>query len=437
MFVSEAASNRGYNYPLKMRASRGLAVIMFGLVLWAGQSPAQSVYTPYTFIPFAGNAGNFGTNDGTGSAARFNAPFATAVDGAGNVYVADSANHTIRKITPAGLVTTLAGKAGASGSANGTGSAARFYSPSGVAVDTAGNVYVADTVNDTIRKVTPAGAVTTLAGKAGVSGTNNGTGSAARFNTPFGVAVDAAGNVYVADTYNHIIRKVTTAGVVTTLVGTSAQLFSPSGVAVDNATNLYVADYGNHVIRKVTPTGVVTTLAGWAGRSGSADGAGTAARFYYPSSVAVDSATNVYVADTYNYTIRKVTPAGVVNTLAGLAGRSGTNNGTGSGAQFFLPSGLAVDGSGNLYVADTYNYTIRKGYPALAILTSKPGFGFSGGHFGFELMGPAGQSVVVEISTNLTSWLPAWTNTLGLNPLPFSDALSGPDSQRFYRAHTP
>jgi hypothetical protein len=153
--------------------------------------------------------------------------------------------------------------------------------------------------------------------------------------------------------------------------------------------------------------------------------------------VAVDSATNVYVADTYNYTIRKVTPAGAVTTLAGLAGRSGTNNGTGNVARFFLPSGVAVDGSGNLYVADTYNDTIRKGYPALTILTMEPGFGFSGGHFGFELMGPAGQSVVVEISTNLASWLPAWTNTFGLGTLPYSDAQSSPDSHRFYRAQTP
>jgi hypothetical protein len=306
-----------------------------------------------------------------------------------------------------------------------------------VAVDGAGNVYVADTLNDTIRKVTPAGVVTTLAGKAGVSGTNNGTGNIARFNTPFGVAVDSATNVYVADTYNLMIRKITPAGVVTTLVQPAALLFSPSGVAVDSATNVYVADYGNHIIRKVTPAGAVTTLAGWAGSSGTNDGTGTAARFYYPSSVAVDGATNVYVADNYNYTIRKITPAGVVTTLAGQPTRFGTNDGTGSTAGFNLPSGVAVDDSGNVYVADTYNYTIRKGYPALMILNFAPGFGFNGGHFGFELMGPAGKSVVVEISTNLASWRPVWTNTFGLDTLPFSDPQSDPLDQRFYRAHTP
>ncbi|MFZ0826127.1 MAG: NHL repeat-containing protein [Verrucomicrobiia bacterium] len=408
---------------------------LIGLALTASPSPAQSVYTPYTFTTLAGDAGNSGSTNGTGSAAQFDAPFAVAVDGAGNVYVADTANDTIRKVTPAGVVTTLAGKAGSAGSTDATGSAARFYKPSGLAVDSAGNVYVADTLNNTIRKVTPAGVVTTLAGKAGASGTNNGTGGAARFNTPFGVAVDSATNVYVADTYNFMIRKVTSAGVVTTLVGADAFLFSPSGVAVDSATNVYVADYGNHIIRKVTPAGVVTTLAGFAGSSGSSDGTGTAARFYYPSSVAVDSATNVYVADSYNYTIRKVTPAGVVTTLAGLAGGSGTNNGTGSAAQFYLPSGVTVDGSGNVYVADTYNYTIRKGIPALWILSSGPGFGFSGGLFGFDLMGPANQLVVVEISTDLINWLPIWTNTFGLGTLPFSDAQSGTNSQRFYRAH--
>ena len=437
MLVSDAESIHGCNNPVKIRTGFVWAGIITALVLMAGQSPAQSVYTPYTFATLAGNAGNFGSSNGTGSTARFNAPFAVAVDSVGNVYVADTDNNTIRKVTPAGMVTTLAGQAGSAGSTDAIGGAARFYRPSGVAVDNAGNVYVADTLNNTIRKVTPTGMVTTLAGKAGVSGTNNGTGSAARFNTPFGVAVDSATNVYVADTYNFMIRKVTPAGVVTTLVGTAALLFRPSGVAVDNATNLYVADYGNHIIRKVTPAGVVTTLAGFAGSSGSADGTGTAVRFYYPSSVAVDSASNVYVADTYNYTIRKVTPAGVVTTLAGQEQLSGTNNGTGSAARFFLPSGVAVDGSGNVYVADTFNYTLRKGYPALAILSSQPDFGFSGGHFGFDLMGPAGQSVVVEISTNLVDWLPVWTNTFGLDTLPFSDVQSGPDSGRFYRAHLP
>jgi hypothetical protein len=328
----------------------------------------------YFFTTLAGLAESQGTNDGTGSAARFSLPLGVAVDGADNVYVADNDNQTIRKVTPAGVVTTLAGLAGTQGTNDGTGSAARFEYPYGLAVDRAGNVYVADQGNDTIRKVTPAGAVTTLAGLPGTQGTNDGTGSAARFSFPAGVAVDNVGNVYVADNHNDTIRKVTPAGVVTTLAGLggspgsadgtgSAARFSlPLGVAVDSADNVYVADNDNQTIRKVTPAGVVTTLAGLAGTQGTNDGTGSAARFSFPGSVTVDGGGNIYVADTYNQTIRKVTPAGAVTTLAGLAGTQGTNDGTGSAARFSFPWGVAVDFAGDVYVADNHNDTIRKGY---------------------------------------------------------------------------
>jgi sugar lactone lactonase YvrE len=199
-----------------------------------------------------------------------------------------------------------------------------------VATDSAGNVYVADTDNYTIRKITPGGVVTTLAGLAGSYGTNDGTGSAARFFNPEGVATDSSGNVYVADTWNHTIRK-------------------------------------------ITPAGVVTTLAGLAGSFGSADGTGSAARFYHPGGVATDSSGNVYVAEIANSTIRQITPGGVVTTLAGLAGSVGSADGTGSAALFHYPHGVATDSSGNVYVADDGNYTIRKGFlpqPQLTILLS-------------------------------------------------------------------
>jgi hypothetical protein len=227
------------------------------------------------------------------------------VDGAGNVYVADQDNHTIRKITPAGVVSTLAGSAGVTGSTDGTGAAARFSGTAGVAVDGAGNVYAAEFVNSTVRKITAAGVVTTLAGTAGVTGSADGTGAAARFNTPFGVATDSAGNVYVADTINHTIRKITPAGVVSTLAGTAgvtgstdgtgaaARFNSPGGVAVDGAGNVYVADGSNHTIRKITSAGVVSTVVGVAGQPGFVPGA-LPGRIGYPGDVAV-SGTLLYI----------------------------------------------------------------------------------------------------------------------------------------------
>src|SRR5256886_243047 len=356
----------------KRRFLRGLLVFVLALgSLIALGARAQSNYpAPYYFNTFAGNA--YGGN-GIGSQAIFNYPYATAVDGAGNVYVADTYNYTVRKITPAGVVTTLAGLAGEDGSTDGTGSYARFSYMFGIAVDSAGNVYVTDFSN-TIRKITPAGVVTTLAGTPGGIGSADGTGSVARFNYPDALTV-AGTTLYVAEAYNSTIRKVTSTGVVTTFAGTagafgnvngtgSAVRFnSPYGVAATSTGIIYVADSGNHEIRKITPARGVTTFAGSAttdgGGIGSADGTGRIARFNYPNGVAV-TGTTVYVADTYNHTIRKITSNGVVTTLAGAAGVFGSADGTGSGAQFHLPFGVAADKAGNLYVADYSNSTIRK-----------------------------------------------------------------------------
>jgi len=325
-----------------------------------------------TVSTLAGSPGLVGSADGAGSAARFNGPSGIAADSAGNVYVADTGNYTIRKVTSGGEVTTLAGLAGLWGSADGTGSAARFTYPWGVATDSAGNVYVAD-ANDTIRKVTPGGVVTTLAGSESSGGSADGTGSAARFYHPTGVAADSAGNVYVADSGNHTIRKVTPGGVVSTIAGfagssgsadgtgNSARFNLPWGVATDSAGNVYVADTGNFTIRKVTPGGVVTTLAGLAGWSGSADGSGSAARFYTPQSVGTGANGNVYVADYGNNTVRLVTPSGVVTTVAGTAGTGGFSDGVGNAARFFHLMGVAVDRAGTVFIADYGNQTIRSG----------------------------------------------------------------------------
>ncbi|WP_197893518.1 NHL repeat-containing protein [Variovorax sp. PBL-H6] len=312
---------------------------------------------------FAGSTAA-GSADGTGAAASFNGPQALAVDASGNVYVADTSNHQIRKITPAGVVTTLAGST-APGDADGKGAAAQFRLPDSVAMDANGDIYVAD-YNHKIRKITPDGVVTTFAGS-GTAGPADGTGAAAQFNNPGGIAVDANGNFYVADIDNHMIRKITPDGVVTTLAGSTtpgfadgtgaaARFNTPVGVAVDLGGNVYVTDWSSNVIRKITPAGVVTTFAG-SGTLGPADGTGTNAQFSTPSGISVDGAGNVYVSDAGNRAIRKITPAGVVTTLAGSRTR-GSADGIGTAAQFDSPYDVQLDASGNLYA--TSGNAIRK-----------------------------------------------------------------------------
>ncbi len=337
---------------------------------------SQASNTSYTFTTLAGLAGSQGTNDGTGSAARFTDPQGVAVDRTGNVYVADEFGQTIRKVTPAGVVTTLAGVAHSPGTNDGTGSAARFAFPQGMAVDGAGNVFVAEWGADKIRKITPGGTVTTIARPPVSPASNAGPKNAARYNRPMGAAADSAGNVYLGDVWHHTIGKVTPSGTATTLAGLAGEVGStdgtgdaarfnmPSSVAVDSAGTLYVADSHNHTIRKVTPTGVVTTLAGLAGNSGTNDGSGSAARFNFPTGVAVDGSGTLYVADYGNHTIRSVTPAGMVTTIAGTAGKKGSADGSGTGASFSGPTAVAVDSAGNLYVVERFNPTLRKGVPA-------------------------------------------------------------------------
>jgi sugar lactone lactonase YvrE len=319
----------------------------------------------------AGQIGGRGNIDRSGRGARFDTPGGTAADGAGNIYVADSYNQTIRKITAAGAVTTLAGTAGMQGSTDATGASARFFQPGDVVADASGTLYVADTGNHTIRRITAAGVVTTFAGLAGSSGSANGSGSSARFNTPGGIAIDSMGNLYVADTLNDTIRKITSAGVVTTLAGVAgtngsadgpaatATFFQPAAVAVDASGNVFVADTFNSTVRMIAG-GTVTTLAGTAGSSGSADGTGANARFSEPRGIATDAVGNIFVSDSNNNILRKVTPQGVVTTLAGTAGASGAMDGTGAAAQFRYPTGLRVDANGNLFVADTVNDQVRR-----------------------------------------------------------------------------
>jgi sugar lactone lactonase YvrE len=321
---------------------------------------------------FAGDPTARGTADGTGSAARFDGPSGVAIDADGNAYVTDRRNNTVRKVTPGAVVTTLAGTPGLAGSADGTGSSARFNAPSGVAVDATGTLFVADAGNSTIRRITPAGEVTTIAGTAGQPGSADGTGPAARFDSPSGPAVDGSGNVLIADAANSTIRRINPAGEVTTIAGTAGQTGSadgtgpaarfanPAAVTVDGVGNIYVADSSNSAIRKITPTGVVTTLAGTSGNYGSTDGTGAAASFRSPNGIAVDRSGHLYVFDGFSAKVRRITPAGTVTTLAG-SGDFGTADGFGPAASFTKGGTVAVDSSGTtVLVADYFASTIRK-----------------------------------------------------------------------------
>lgn len=322
--------------------------------------------------------------------ARFSFPVGITSDAAGNLYVADTSNNTIRKITPRGVVTTIAGTAGSFGAADGIGAAARFDTPSGIAVDSIGNLYVVDTHNHAIRKISPIGLVTTLAGTLGENGSSDGIGGNARFNSPSSIAIDGVGNLYVTDTLNYTIRKVTPVGVVTTLAGlagapshadgtgSAARFIRPDGITADAAGNVYITDTDyfpschfctrvNSTIRKITAAGVVSTIAGVPLTIGSADGIGSAAQFAYPKGITVDAAGNLYVADTQNDTIRKIAPDGVVSTIAGRVGVVSSLDGLGTAAAFAFPKGITIDRVGNLFVTEAF--TVRKISTAAQVTT--------------------------------------------------------------------
>jgi len=311
-----------------------------------------------------------GNADGDLSSARLSDPFGIAVDKLNNIYLADGGeSNSIRRIAPDGQVITLAG--GSEGFADGQGRASLFNTPSGIAIDRAGNLYVADTSNNCIRKISPGGLVSTLAGDR-VAGYRDGAAASARFNGPLGVAVDDNGVVYVADTYNDRIRKIDRQGMVSTVAGgisagfndgaASLALFNtPCGIAVDGQGNLYVADSGNHRIRRIGPDGQVSTVAG-SGLRGTNDGKAAEAEFSSPLGIAVTHDGFLYVTDSDSGRVRQITPQGVVNTIAGAG--TGSADGRLVAARFSRPAGIAVDRDGNLLVADAANYLVRKIAPA-------------------------------------------------------------------------
>ena len=372
-----AGSAARFNYPIGIASDAAGDIFVADLDNSAirEMTPAGSVST------VAGSLGMSGSIDGQGGSARFSHPSAVALDAAGNIYVADTSNQTVREISAGGNVTTLAGTPGHGGRSDGTGAAASFFYPAGIASTSAGSLYIADTGNHTLRSMASPGVVTTLAGSAGQQGSSDGTGTHATFSYPYGIASNGSGQTYIADSGNNTIRFATASGQVTTLAGTAgvpgsadgsggaASFDDPTGVAVDGNGNVYVADTGNSTIRKIAPGGAVSTLAGVAGSTGTTDGTGSAARFNAPMGVAVDSLGNVYVADTRNNTLRMITPAGTVSTLAGSGGLTGSGDGTGGSARFNGPYAVTVDGSGNVYVADFFNATIRKVTPSGTVST--------------------------------------------------------------------
>jgi sugar lactone lactonase YvrE len=317
----------------------------------------------------------YGHEDGVGPAARFAYPSGIATDRTGNVYVADTYGHTIRKITPDGVVSTVAGSS--SGNLDGIGVAARFLKPVGITVDDADTIFVTDAENANVRRIAKDGHVTTLAAINVQSGSciyqiDGGV----TFNRPMGVVVDKVGNAYVADWSDRTIQKVTPDGTLSTFVGScgqvgqesehvdgvggSARMVEPYGLAIDSLGNIFVSDQWDNTIRKVTPDRVVSTVAGKPGESGANDGQGTAARFNAPEGIAVDGSGNIYVADEQNGLLRKITPRGDVSTLvngAQIWKFSGLDSNGGLG---WSVSAVAVDSAATIYVADATNCVIWK-----------------------------------------------------------------------------
>jgi streptogramin lyase len=341
-----------------------------------GTSTAAAIpAAPITTIAGKGSNGE-GFAGGDAGTAEFNMPGGITVGDGGVIYVADTGNNAIRKIDALGNVSTVAGLGFATpGFTNGTTRNATFNMPSGVAVDGAGNIYVADTGNSAVRKIDTHGNVTTFVPAQTGSFVASGAGAAVRY--PYGVAVDAAGNVYVADSGNNAIRKINTLGNITTIVGGpgrplgfvngdagTAELQPPDGLAVDGNGNIYFAEQVNNDVRKVDQQGNVSTVAGLgpgSGKYGFVDGTAATAELFQPFDVAVDSAGNVYVADQRNNAVRKVDPQGNVSTLAGRGpGKAGFIDGDAGTAELNYPTGVAVYSNGNVFVADQNNNAIRE-----------------------------------------------------------------------------
>jgi len=427
---------------MKTFAIRLPLVVLAVLTAFTARSQLLPIYT------MAGHDAP-GSTDGLSSYARFDGAHGVTVDSAGNVYIADTGNGTIRRITPDGQVITLAGSPGSFGGVNGAGTNARFFAPQGIAVDNVGVIYVADTANATVRKVSSGGLVAPFAGSASNYNSFDGTAANANFHQPEGLAVDTSRNVFVADAWNHTIRKITPSAIVTTLAGlagnpgsvdgtnSKARFNRPSGIAVDNGGNLFVTDSLNHTIRKITPAGLVTTVAGLAGVWGNADGTNSRARFFLPQGIVLLNTSNLVVVDSGNHTLRKISASGtnwVVTTVAGLAGNAGNASGTGSNALFEFPVGLAMDAAGYLYIADAGNNEIR------TTRVVPPTLKYAASATGLTISWPVSASGFVLESASTLSLSAVWTSkTNGVVPSgdEFVISLGANESAAFYRLRSP
>jgi sugar lactone lactonase YvrE len=441
---------------------------------------------------------------GAATNASLSAPTRLAFDSAGNLYIADSQNSRIRMVNTNGIITTVAGN-GSQGYSGDGGAAtnATLYWPAGIALDAAGELYIADNFNNRIRKVATNGIITTVAGDGPSNSQNGGSYSGdgglavnAGINAPNALVFDISGNLYFADSQNNRIRKVTPNGIITTVAGngtngfagdagpaTSASLAYPIGLTLDAHGNLLIGDSSNHRVREAAPNGLITTVAGNGTNAFAGDGGPAAnADLNYPEGVAFDISGNVYIADTINSRIRMVGANNIITTVAGNGGSGYSGDGgMATNASLFYPMGLAWDASGNLYIADFNNNRVRKlylaGFPVLTltnvtttsagnyavvitspygsvtsavvsltvtipttppqIITGDGGFGLLTNQFGFNLNGAYGQTIVVDGSTNLLDWTPLFTNTANGAPFYFFDPAWTNFPWRFYRARLP
>jgi gliding motility-associated-like protein len=362
-----------------------LLLILGNLLIfpWFSYSQINTINT----IAGIKNAPGYSGDGGAASSAHLTNPFGMCTDNTGNLYIADIGNHVIRKIDRNGIITTVAGNgtAGYSGD-GGPATSARFYTPRDVAVDMAGNLYISDFSKRVVRKVNTAGIISTIAGNGtqGYTG-DGGPATAAQLYHPAGLAIDHSGNLYIADDSNHVVRKVNTAGIISTFAGngypwysgdggpaTSATMWLPSGIAVDNMDNVYITDRATSSVRKVNRSGIISTFAGNGSIGYSGDGGpATAARIHAVFAIAFDNSNNAYITDNDNAVIRKIDAAGIITTFAGTPKQQGYSGdgGPALSAKLWYPVGIAADATG-IYVTDPQNQTIRKISPCIASVPS-------------------------------------------------------------------